>query len=31
MLRQLNQLLQRIMPFIAPSSVVLGVSFSSFF
>ncbi|UOQ84218.1 bile acid:sodium symporter family protein [Gracilibacillus salinarum] len=31
MLNQLNQLLQRIMPFIAPSSVILGVWFADFF
>ncbi|WP_208585989.1 bile acid:sodium symporter family protein [Gracilibacillus suaedae] len=31
MLNHLNQVLQRIMPFIAPSSVVIGVVFADFF
>ncbi|MDX8046368.1 bile acid:sodium symporter family protein [Gracilibacillus sp. S3-1-1] len=31
MLQRLNQLLQRIMPLIAPSSVVIGVLFANFF
>ncbi|KAB8137916.1 bile acid:sodium symporter family protein [Gracilibacillus oryzae] len=31
MLSQLNQILQRIMPFIAPASVVIGVLFAPFF
>ncbi|GAA0311997.1 putative Na+-dependent transporter [Gracilibacillus halotolerans] len=31
MLNRLNTLLQKIMPFIAPSSVVIGVLFSGFF
>ncbi|MGP4039963.1 bile acid:sodium symporter family protein [Gracilibacillus sp. D59] len=31
MLNLLNQMLQRIMPFIAPSSVIVGVLFADFF
>ncbi|MFD2658080.1 bile acid:sodium symporter family protein [Gracilibacillus thailandensis] len=31
MLNHLNQILQRIMPFIAPASVIIGVLFADFF
>mgnify|MGYP001163249838 CR=1 FL=1 len=31
MLNKLNELLQKIMPFIAPTSVIIGVIFSGFF